>query len=363
MGLKLRSLLLVGALGTGGMIIASGDEELAAVTRVIDGDTLIAEVEGEEQRVRLLNVDTPELGADGRDPECMAEEARDFLREKLPPGTEVELRHDREKQDRYGRELAAVYLDDELLNAEIARQGFGTAVTFGTNDRYHGDVAAAEQEAEARHLGIHDPQLECSVAREVQTAAQDSSTLLLPVVAAMSLNSLKSHIQDLELHLKELRHLLKLASSPSDFARAAYAGYEPERDELGKLIRETEEKLAKSREVQAEKIREAEEKAAEEERRKREQEKEAEEREERKAAAEKQRQTELRQRAEAVAPAPAPAPRPAPAPASAPAPAVPSANDGYTGCRAYGGNYALTSVDSKGRPYARIDCTSKAQIG
>ena len=37
--------------------------------------------------------------------------------------------------------------------------------------------------------------------------------------------------------------------------------------------------------------------------------------------------------------------------------------DTYTGCRAYGGNYVFTSVDKKGRAYAKIDCTTKQQIG
>ena len=46
-------------------------------------------------------------------------------------------------------------------------------------------------------------------------------------------------------------------------------------------------------------------------------------------------------------------------PAPQPAPVV----DNYTGCRAYGGNYAMTSVDKKGRSYAKIDCTTKQQIG
>lgn len=47
------------------------------------------------------------------------------------------------------------------------------------------------------------------------------------------------------------------------------------------------------------------------------------------------------------------------APEKQPAPVV----DHYTGCRAYGGNYAMTSVDKKGRSYAKIDCTTKQQIG
>ncbi|EEI17004.1 hypothetical protein HMPREF0298_1133, partial [Corynebacterium lipophiloflavum DSM 44291] len=56
---------------------------------------------------------------------------------------------------------------------------------------------------------------------------------------------------------------------------------------------------------------------------------------------------------------------PAPSSSAPPAPALHSGGGGdtYTGCRAYGGNYAFTSVDDEGRRYAKIDCATKAQIG
>lgn len=59
---------------------------------------------------------------------------------------------------------------------------------------------------------------------------------------------------------------------------------------------------------------------------------------------------------EVIDPAPQPMPESVPAPAPAPV-------DTYTGCRAYGGNYAMTSMDEQGRPYAKIDCSTRQQIG
>ena len=53
----------------------------------------------------------------------------------------------------------------------------------------------------------------------------------------------------------------------------------------------------------------------------------------------------------------------APAYQSPAAPAPSNPVDNYTGCRAYGGNYDMTSVDKKRRPYAKIDCTTRVQIG
>ncbi len=47
-----------------------------------------------------------------------------------PTGKRVRLEYDRERQDKYGRTLAYVYLEDgTFLNAEIIRQGYGFAYT------------------------------------------------------------------------------------------------------------------------------------------------------------------------------------------------------------------------------------------
>ena len=101
-------------------------EGFRVVERVIDGDTL--ELEGGE-RVRLIGVDTPELHHPEKPVEYFAREAAAFT-ERLCEGKPVRLEYDRETEDRYGRTLAYVYLEDgTFVNAEIIRQGFGFAYT------------------------------------------------------------------------------------------------------------------------------------------------------------------------------------------------------------------------------------------
>ena len=41
-------------------VSAAPASETATVTRVVGGDTLVVEVAGQEERVRLIGVDTPE---------------------------------------------------------------------------------------------------------------------------------------------------------------------------------------------------------------------------------------------------------------------------------------------------------------
>lgn len=88
----------------------------AVVDYVLDGDTVAAQVNlapdvGVTVRVRLRNVDTPELSGECDDEINMANRARDRVRTLLPRGTVVELENI--KDDKYlGRIDANVFLPD-----------------------------------------------------------------------------------------------------------------------------------------------------------------------------------------------------------------------------------------------------------
>ncbi len=48
-----------------------GESEAVTLVRVVDGDTLVVELDGQEERVRLLNIDTPETVHPAGPVECM----------------------------------------------------------------------------------------------------------------------------------------------------------------------------------------------------------------------------------------------------------------------------------------------------
>ena len=105
--------------------------EAALVLRVVDGDTLVVEFEGSEERIRLIGVDTPETVHPNKPVEHFGKEASAFTT-RLADGKTVRLEKDRDtaNRDRYGRLLRYVYLPDgRLLNAEIISQGYGFAYT------------------------------------------------------------------------------------------------------------------------------------------------------------------------------------------------------------------------------------------
>lgn len=55
--------------------------EAAEVVAVVDGDTIDVKTSTGESRVRIIGIDTPEIGRDGAAGDCYAIEARNFLDE------------------------------------------------------------------------------------------------------------------------------------------------------------------------------------------------------------------------------------------------------------------------------------------
>ena len=134
--------------------------QAATVDRVVDGDTLrvrVAEPGGpipptDSIRVRLLNVDAPELDHPQRGEDCGATEATAFLEALVPPGSAVHLVADTEDRDRYGRPLRGVWsADGRFVNGELVEAGWAEVVLFEPNDRFHAPLL--ERESQARSAG------------------------------------------------------------------------------------------------------------------------------------------------------------------------------------------------------------------
>jgi micrococcal nuclease len=125
----------------------------AEVTRVVDGDTVEADIDGREEDVRYIGVDTPESVKPDAPVECFGPEAAEFNR-RLVEGETVEMELGAEQRDRYGRVLAYVRLDDTFVNEELLRRGFATTLTIPPNDKYADRFADIEREAGREGRGL-----------------------------------------------------------------------------------------------------------------------------------------------------------------------------------------------------------------
>jgi len=91
--------------------------EEAHVIKVIDGDSLRIELRGIQVDLRLLGVDAPEWNKPG------GAEAKAFVEAWVAKGGTIDLEFDRSRYGKYGRLLAWVWRDNELLQESLLRHG------------------------------------------------------------------------------------------------------------------------------------------------------------------------------------------------------------------------------------------------
>ncbi|MDD5440139.1 MAG: thermonuclease family protein [Candidatus Omnitrophica bacterium] len=120
------------------------------VKRIVDGDTIVL---SNNQRVRYIGMNTPEIHHPKKPVEWMGPEAADFNR-RLVEHKWVTLEFDAELRDRYGRLLAYVYVDGVMVNAELVKEGYADVYTFPPNVKYRDLFTRLRNEAQAAHKGI-----------------------------------------------------------------------------------------------------------------------------------------------------------------------------------------------------------------
>lgn len=129
------------------------DTQPLDVARVLDGDTLRLK---DGRDIRLIGLDTPELGRDGHPDMFFAREAKVALQQLVESaGGRILLRPGVDPDDRYRRVLGHVYASDGTnLTATLLRQGMGHQAIIAPNLIHLSCYRAAEQEARKRASGL-----------------------------------------------------------------------------------------------------------------------------------------------------------------------------------------------------------------
>ncbi|MVV48309.1 thermonuclease family protein [Pseudomonas sp. PB120] len=124
-----------------------------AVQRVVDGDTLRL---ADGRSVRMIGLNTPELGKQGRSDEPFAVVARKRLEALVASsGGRVGLLPGKESKDKYGRTLAHVYgADGANLEAQMLAEGLGFQVAVAPNVALVSCQQVAERHARRAGLGV-----------------------------------------------------------------------------------------------------------------------------------------------------------------------------------------------------------------
>ena len=125
-------------------------DETVEINYVIDGDTVILK---DGRHVRLIGIDTPEIGRDGRKSDEGAHTARSYLVSLLQGNKNILLKFDSQPLDRYKRTLAHLFLPNgQNIQAVLLAKGLATPLTIPPNLNFlncylhHSNHAMASQQ-------------------------------------------------------------------------------------------------------------------------------------------------------------------------------------------------------------------------
>jgi micrococcal nuclease len=125
------------------------------VTRVVDGDTVHVDLDGTDETVRYIGIDTPESVKPDTPVQCFAHQAA-AANARLVRGQDVRLRFDAERRDRYGRLLAYVFRADDgtFVNEQLVRDGAARPLRIAPNTRYAARFSALATAARQADRGL-----------------------------------------------------------------------------------------------------------------------------------------------------------------------------------------------------------------
>lgn len=129
--------------------INSSNLETVTITRAIDGDT----IESGSEKIRLLNINTPEKNKKGY------MEAKEYL--QALENTTVQI--ERTGTDKYGRTLARLY-SPEYINLEIVKEGLATKFLVQENELKEFEQAESNAIKEEKGIWIHSQYHNCFTA-------------------------------------------------------------------------------------------------------------------------------------------------------------------------------------------------------
>jgi micrococcal nuclease len=119
---------------------------------VLDGDTVLL---SNGEKLRLIGIDSPEIGYNGQASEAMALAARDFVDRLVDKNRQYSLQYGPERQDHHGRSLGHLFLaDGSSLQSLILAAGLATPLNIPPNILFADCYLENAEQARFKKTGI-----------------------------------------------------------------------------------------------------------------------------------------------------------------------------------------------------------------
>ena len=129
------------------------------VVRTVDGDTLVATINGADMKIRMIGVDTPESVASAGTGKTNCQEgkaASNYTKAQLT-GKQIYIEFDTDQYDKYNRYLCYIYWDKQgtrMYNAQLISEGYAEAKYFSPNGAHRTYLEECMATAEANNVNF-----------------------------------------------------------------------------------------------------------------------------------------------------------------------------------------------------------------
>ena len=124
--------------------------------KCVDGDTARFVIDNEVKSTRFLAINTPEIKHGKKQAEAYGVEASKYTCKKLKNAKKIELEYDdnSDKTDKYGRVLAWVFVDEELLQDDLVKNGYAEVKYLYGDYKYTSKLQKSEKKAKKEKLNM-----------------------------------------------------------------------------------------------------------------------------------------------------------------------------------------------------------------
>ena len=131
------------------------DSSQVQLSKCTDGDTAHFLINGVDQTVRFLAIDTPETVKPNTPVQPYGKEASDRTCELLSNAEVIRLEYEESnKTDKYGRLLAWVFADDILIQQDLISKGYAKIDYIYGEYKYTNILEAAQEDAKNAEIGL-----------------------------------------------------------------------------------------------------------------------------------------------------------------------------------------------------------------
>lgn len=131
--------------------------DIVTLEKCVDGDTARFQLsDGTVIKTRFLAIDTPESVHPTKEVELYGKDASEYTCNRLTNAKEIKLEYDgsSEKIDKYGRTLAWVFVDGELLQRQLVDIGYAKVAYLYGDYEYTETLQEIEEQAKTSKKGI-----------------------------------------------------------------------------------------------------------------------------------------------------------------------------------------------------------------